>query len=149
MEKLIMERRAYDNKYLHRDFHASTDNAIAYIAENFGEKALDNYLLQYVNSRYDVMTLAQLEQYFIDLFEKEEASDALTTILTDNKLNVKIGYCPALSYLNANGGASEWYHKTTTTMYPYLADKCGLGFELVSYDKNTGKAEFNFLKLEK
>ena len=149
MEKLTMERRAYDNKYLHRDFHASTDNAIAYIAENFGEKALDDYLLRYVDTRYSAMTLSELNEYFKELYLKEEAEDALETKLLEDKLKIKIKYCPALKYLNANGGASKWYYKTTTVMYPYLANKCNLGFELIFYDKETGEAEFIFFDLEK
>ena len=148
MEKLTMERRAYDNKYLHRDFHASMDNAIAYIADTFGESALDEYLARYVDTRYSIMTLSQLEQYFRDIYEKEEAQNVLETKLSGGKLTVNIERSPALDYLNANGGASKWYAKTTTTMYPLLAEKCGLGFDLSFYDEKTGRAQFTFFKPE-
>lgn len=148
MKKLVMERRAYDNKYLHRDFHASTNNAIAYIAQNFGQEALDRYIERYVQSRYQVMTLAELERYFTDLYTAEEALDALETELNDQKLVVRILYCPALKYLNETGEDAKWYHKTTTVMYPALAKKCNLEFELVFYDEKTGKAEFVFFNGE-
>lgn len=149
MENLVMERRAYDNKYLHRDFHATMDNALAYLGDHFGEEALDRYFERYVESRYPVMTLKELEQYFTDIYAAEEASDALTTQLSANRLVIKISYCPGLRYLNANGGASKWYYKSTTALYPALAKKCALQFRLISYDKLTGEAEFVFEEGEK
>lgn len=144
MEKLVMERRAYDNKYLHRDFHATLDIGMAYVGEHFGEERLDQYLAQYVKTRYNPMSLQELENYFISIYRAEEAEDALQTTLQDNKLSVKIAWCPGLKYLNAHGGASCWYYKTTTVLYDELAKKCGLEFHLISYDKETGKAEFEF-----
>ena len=144
MEKLVMERRAYDNKYLHRDFHATLDIGIAYLGDRFGEEQVDRYLAQYVQSRYQAMTLQELKDYFVALYTAEEAEDALQTELQGNVLNVKIAHCPGLDYLNAHGGASKWYHKTTSVLYGELAKKCGLQFNLISYDKATGKAEFEF-----
>lgn len=144
MEKMVMERRAYDNKYLHRDFHATMDIGIAYLADTYGEAVLDQYLTRYVQTRYQPMTLAQLNQYFLDIYKAEEAQDALQTCLTDHKLAVKVSYCPALKYLNAHGGASKWNHKTTTVMYPALAELCGLKFHLIVFDEATGAAEFEF-----
>lgn len=144
MEKLVMERRAYDNKYLHRDFHATLDIGMAYIGDRFGEAQLDAYLTQYVQTRYQSMTLQELEAYFVSIYKAEEAEAALHTTLHDNKLTVKIDWCPGLQYLNAHGGASKWYYKTTTVLYPELAKKCNLNFKLICYEKDTGKAEFEF-----
>ena len=40
----VMDRRAADNKYLHRDFHISNDLGAAYIAEKYGPEGVDEYL---------------------------------------------------------------------------------------------------------
>lgn len=146
MEKLVMERRAYDNKYLHRDFHATMDIGIAYLGDRFGEEALDRFLVQYVQTRYKPMSLRELETYFLDIYKAEEAEDALQTCVKDGKLAVKVAYCPALQYLNAHGGASKWNHKTTTVMYPALAELCGLKFQLIAFNEDTGAAEFAFME---
>ncbi len=146
MENLVMERRAYDNKYLHRDFHATMDIGIAYLGDHYGEKVLDQYLTRYVQKRYKKMTLQELEKYFIDIYTAEEAEDGLQTCLAEGKLTVKVAYCPALQYLNAHGGASKWNHKTTTVMYPALAELCGLKFQLIAFDEATGAAEFEFVE---
>lgn len=148
MEKLVMERRAYDNKYLHRDFHATLDIGMAYLGDRFGEEQVDRYLAQYVQVHYTPMTLRELENYFVAIYKAEEAEDALKTELKRNILHVKIAWCPGLRYLNAHGGASKWYDKTTSVLYAELAKKCGLEFKLISYDKATGKAEFEFLGKE-
>lgn len=146
MENLVMERRAYDNKYLHRDFHATMDIGIAYLGDHYGEEVLDRYLIRYVQNRYKPMSLQELEKYFRDIYKAEEAEDALQTCRTAGKLTVKVAYCPALQYLNAHGGASKWNHKTTTVMYPALAELCGLKFCLISFEEATGKAEFEFVE---
>lgn len=148
MEKLAMERRAYDNKYLHRDFHATLDIGIAYLGDRYGEEQVDRYLAQYVHTRYQPMTLQELEDYFVSVYRAEDAEDALQTELQGNVLNVKIAHCPGLDYLNNHGGASKWYGKTTSVLYAELAKKCGLEFNLISYDKTTGKAEFEFVGKE-
>lgn len=146
MEKLTMERRAYDNKYLHRDFHATMDIGIAYLGDVYGEEAVDRYLVRYVKSRYKPMSLEELQKYFQDIYKAEEAEDALQTALRDGKLTVKISHCPALDYLNAHGGTSKWNHKTTTVMYPALAELCGLKFQLIAFDAANGAAEFEFME---
>ena len=146
MESLIMERRAYDNKYLHRDFHATMDIGIAYLGDHFGEEMLDRFLVQYVQTRYQPMSLKELEEYLWDIYRAEEAEDALQTCVKDGKLAVKVAYCPALQYLNANGGASKWNHKTTTVMYPALAELCGLKFHRIAFNEVTGEAEFEFME---
>lgn len=146
MDNLVMERRAYDNKYLHRDFHATMDIGIAYLGEHFGEAAVDRFLVRYVQARYKPMSLQELETYFVDIYKAEEAEDTLHTCLTDGKLAIKVGYCPALQYLNAHGGASKWNHKLTTALYPALADLCGLKFRLIAFDAETGEAEFEFVE---
>lgn len=148
MEKLVMERRAYDNKYLHRDFHATLDIGMAYLGDRFGEEQVDRYIAQYVETRYQPMTLQELQDYFIAIYKAEEAEDALVTTLQENRLVVDIAWCPGLRYLNAHGGASKWYYKTTTVLYYQLAKRCGLEFKLYAYDPASGKAKFEFWSKE-
>lgn len=148
MEKLVMERRAYDNKYLHRDFHATLDIGIAYVGDHFGEDQVDAYIAQYVKTRYQPMTLQELQEYFIKIYKAEEAEDALHTTLQDKELTVKIDWCPGLQYLNAHGGASRWFYKTTAVLYAELAKLCGFSFKMGSYDPAVGKTDFVFTETE-
>ena len=55
MEKLHIERKASDNKYLHKDFHISADIGITYVGENYGDRAVKDYLTQYTKSFYKLL----------------------------------------------------------------------------------------------
>lgn len=150
MAKQVMERKAADNKYLHRDFHVSLDLGITYLGEHFGVDAIDAYLKQYAHAFYKKMSLAQLQQYFLDLYTAEEAPELLQTNLTDTSLTIQISECPAIRYMHSIGHEiSPWYEKTTSVLYEELAAICGFGFELNEYDKDTGRACFVFRRVEK
>ena len=149
MELLHMRRHADDNEYLHKDFHASIDNAIAYIGDTFGEEALLDYLRQYVYSRYNPMTLSELSEYFKSIYAAEHYEDKLCLCPADKMLTVKIDSCPGIAYFHLiNTEPSKWYSYTTTAMYKYLAELCNMDFSLAYYDEKTGKAEFSFTEKE-
>lgn len=140
-----MERRASDNKYLHKDFHVSLDLGIAYVGDRYGEDAVKEYLTDYVKSFYSKMTLEELEKYLKDIYEAENASDVLTTNLENGILSVEISKCPAIEFMRSSGHEpSRYYSHTTKTLYSVLAEMCGFEFCLLEYDERTGKASFKF-----
>ena len=147
MAVLNMRRHSDDNEYLHRDFHASIDNAIAYIGDNFGEDAVREYLAQYVGNRFRPMDLPGLKEYFESIYRAEHAENELSAELTGSYLKICIASCPGIGYFNSIGSEpSKWYKTTTTVLYDELAKLCGLDFELGFYDEKTGRAEFEFRK---
>ena len=150
MAKKIMERRASDNKYLHKDFHVSLDIGIEYIGRQFGAEAVDEYITQYARSFYKPMSLTQLQQYFQEIYEAEEASNVLKTVCTEDTLTLEISECPAIRFMRSTGHEpSEWYEKTTSVLYAVLADICGFTFELVQYDPKNGQSCFRFRRAVK
>ena len=147
MSVLTMRRHSDDNEYLHRDFHASIDNAIAYIGDNFGEQAVRDYLSRYVKSRYKKMSLEELRDYFTEIYKAEHFGDKLTTELSGDRLKIAVAACPGIDYFKSTGSKpSKWYGMTTTVLYDELAEHCGFDFRLDHYDDETGKAEFVFIK---
>ena len=154
MEKLHIERKAADNKYLHRDFHISADIGITYVGENYGDEAVREYLTQYTKSFYKLLAeevhtkgLIALKENFINVYKKEEWSEYLHTELTENELKVKIDKCPAITYMKSAGHTpSQWYKETTYTVYKVLAEMCGLGFTVNYYNEDNGRCEFTFSK---
>jgi hypothetical protein len=48
----VMDRRAGDNEYFHRDFHSSTNRGIRYLGEKYGETYIVDYLTQYTKHVY-------------------------------------------------------------------------------------------------
>ena len=154
MEKLHIERKAADNKYLHKDFHVSADIGITYVGENYGDDAVKDYLTQYALSFYKLLAeevkekgLIALRENFINVYKKEEWTEYLHTELTDNELKVKIDKCPAVTYMKSTGHTpSKWYKETTYTVYSVLAEMCGLNFAVNYYNEEDGSTEFEFAR---
>ena len=46
MSKQVMERRAFDNEYLHKDFHGALSAGIEYLHSHYGPQAVRDYLGQ-------------------------------------------------------------------------------------------------------
>ncbi len=80
----IMERKASDNKYLHKDFHVSMNMLLTYIYENFGKKELINYLSQYAEAFYKPLNQELLLiKYGVYCNLKVESKHARINLATD------------------------------------------------------------------
>ena len=152
MEKLFIEKKASDNKYLHRDFFVTGDIGIAYVGETYGDEAVREYLQQYARSYHKLLAeevkkngLVALKAYFESVYEKEEWSEYVTTELTAEMLTITVEKCPAVTYMKSIGHTpSKWYKETVYTVYKTLADMCGCGFEIVYYDETDGATKLSF-----
>ena len=156
-EHLIMERRAADNKYLHKDFHVTADIGIAYVGEHFGDSGVKEYMEQYARSFYSKLAgevrafgLVKIQEYLLEIFKREEREDFIETTLSEGELLVKIKRCPAIEFMRCEAGhtPSRWYGETTKTVYPVIAEMAGVGFELFSYDEEWGACEYRFFVME-
>lgn len=150
----IMDKRAADNKYLHRDFHVSGDQGLKYVGEKYGDNGVKEYLTRFAATYYSALVvkikekgLTALKEYIENKYEVEEAADAVKTTLTESGLLVEMKYCPAIAYMKRIGYTpSKWYVEETRTVNETIADKSDLGFELISYDTETGKAAYRFFR---
>jgi hypothetical protein len=148
----VMDRRASDNEYFHRDFHSSTNRGIRYLGETYGEGYIVDYLTQYAKHVYAHLNIREkgldaIEALIRDTYQKEKAEDALTITKTENGFAVEIAYCPAVKHLHSIGHeVNPWFHYTTTVVMDTLAKECGAHFKLLSYDADTGAARYTFTK---
>ena len=146
----IMDRRAGDNEYFHRDFHSSLNRGVRYLGEKYGAEAVRGYLTDYTDHVYAHLNVEEkgldaIEQLIADTYRKEKASDALTLTRTENGLAVKIAYCPAVRHLRATGReVSPWFAATTEVVMERLAEKAGCAFTMDAYDGETGAAAYHF-----
>jgi hypothetical protein len=153
-DTIIMDRKASDNEYFHKDFHSSLNMAIDYLAENYSIDVLEDYFDDYVSNVYqktiidiNARGLKAVEDKILDTYAKEKSIDAVETILNGNKLSVKVKYCPAVKHLLSTGRkVTKHFIYSTSLVMQKLADKTGLKFNMLSYDNETGKAEYEFIK---
>ena len=151
-DTLVMDRKAADNEYFHLDFHSSLNMGSHYVAEKFGKDELIAYLTRFTNNVYRPVLeaikekgLQAIADKITDTYTKEHALDVLTLDLTDKKLSIKVKECPAVKHLTGTGRTmSPWYVYTTTVVMEVLAKAGGYTFEMISYDPETGAAEYRF-----
>ena len=154
MAKKVMDVRASDNKYLHRDFHASADIGLRYIGEKYGDNGVREYLQTFARAYYRPLVTAVKERGLIALKEQiekvydvEEMPEVVHTCLSEHELVVTIDRCPAVTFFNQTGhNTSKWYIELTRTVNETIADQCDLGFELKAYAEETGAAHYRFFK---
>jgi hypothetical protein len=150
----VMDRKAADNKYLHRDFHVSGDIGVAYVGEKYGDNGVREYLRTFAERYYSPLVrqikergLQALEEQIRSVYDTEEAPDAVSTCLTEGELRVDISYCPAVRFMKSTGHEpSKWYVELTRTVNETIADNAGLGFEMYGYDPKDGSTSYRFFR---
>ena len=67
--------------------------------------------------------------------------------LTETALDVTVRYCPAVKHFKKREFVPhECFEMGTSVVYEVFAKDSGLGFEMISYDHDTGAAKFRFFK---
>ena len=148
----ILEIKASENEYFHRDFHSSMNMGIEYLGSKYGMDDVREYLTMYTKNVYckiiedaKARGVIAIEEKIRDTYEKEKCPDALTVTHEDGKMTVEIAYCPAVKHLLATGRkVSPWYRYTTEIVMEALASQCGLTFTMEAYDDATGAARYSF-----
>ena len=153
-DTVIMDRRAADNEYFHKDFHSSMNMGIHYVGEKYGIEGVREFLVQCTENVYgkvmkDIkeLGLKAIEKQILDTYKVEKSPEAVTTVLDEDKqtLQVTVQYCPAVKHLKETGRAvSKWYHFTTEVVMETFAKAGEYHFEMKFYDKESGACEYCF-----
>lgn len=154
MAREIMRRSASDNKYLHRDFHASLNLGLEYLRRRFGDESVREYLRQFALAFYAPLKQALREkgldavkEHYLQIFAVEEALDCLELASSAGELTVFVKRCPAVAHIRAGGAeVSPLFDETTNTVMKAVCEDTPYSFELVSYDAQTGASTQRFFK---
>ena len=154
MEK--MERKASDNKYLHKDFHVGLNFGIGYIAKLHGDDAVVEDLKEYAKVFHKPLQedvkkrgFAALEDYFSKQYETEEAAGDITFESSEGELKIYIKKCPAITHIKKTGGEiAPMFVETTRTVNETIVEGTPYAFELISFDIETGASEQRFYEKE-
>ncbi|NLP09945.1 hypothetical protein GX408_06050 [bacterium] len=104
----IMDQRASDRDYLHKDFHGALADAVRYLDETYGYEATAEYLTQVGRTCYAPLIdklkqegLPALEKHLLSVFTRE---DGRFSIRWENgDLVLEVYQCPAISHLVRTG----------------------------------------------
>ena len=101
----VLECKASDNEYLHKDFHSGLCYAIRYVDDHFGPEATREYLQQVGETFYAPLTealraegLPALEKHWRAVFTKEQGSFSLA--YEGDALVLTVDECPAVAHLH-------------------------------------------------
>ncbi len=150
---LVMDRRAADNKYLHRDFHLYMNMGVDYLGRKFGGAVVDAYLARYAKGYLRPLAekirtegLPALQENIAATYAAEEAPEAVHLERRGNRLDVRVEWCPGVRHIrNRSEPVSPWYSRTTTAVMGTLAGETGLQFSMDAYHEQTGAAAYHFI----
>lgn len=151
--KVVVDMKAEDNRYLHRDFHLLGDLALKYCGERFGDAAVKAFLCEYAKQFYapeiqdfSKRGLIAVKEWLEKIYAAEEAEAVLHTKVSEDSLSVTVDESPAIAYMHTLGQKpSQYYVEETKTLYAAIADACNMGFELEYYQTN-GACKYKFFK---
>lgn len=140
----VFERRASENKYLHRDFHISMNMLMEYICDKFGEEALTEYLRTFSREFHKQRKknlvengLEVLRDYFEKVYADEEWDIEIT--IADGELKLMQKACPGISHIRKNGFSPiPQYIETYTTVYEELCRETPFEYEMLDFNNDTG-----------
>lgn len=154
-ERLVMDVKASDNEYFHRDFHISGKRGLEYVGQKYGDGAVREYLTRFTRAYYAPLAervkkegLSALREHIEGIYRAEKALECVRCTLREGILSVKVSACPGVRYICQSGNdPTKWYRECTATVNRVLADMCGLRFELHAYDEETGEADYSFFAI--
>ena len=154
MENLVMDIKADDNKYLHKDFHVTGDNGLMYVGQKYGDNGVREYLYKFTKAFYKPLFdaykkdgLKALMEHQQKLYEAEEMPEVFHAELTEDRLTVTVDKCPAVTFMKEhNYTPSRWYIELTRTVNMAIADELDLGFSLEYYHEEDGACKYSYFR---
>jgi len=147
----VLDCRASDNKYLHKNFHGALCYAVKYLDENYGPEATTEYLEQVGRTCFSPLTeqlskegLPALEKHWRDIFAKEDGEfsvhyESQTLVLT-------VDECPAITHLEkTNQLVTDRYCETTVVVNETICREAGYRC-FCEYEPGKGKCIQKFWK---
>lgn len=144
MNRQIMDRKASDNEYLHRDFHGAMSCAVEYLHINYGEDAAREYLRKFTRTFYAALTenikargIIALREHFEKLYGIEGGEVEITS--TEDELVIHVFKCPAVIHLHENNRpVAALFYETTRTVNEALCEGTVFKAEFLEYNDSTG-----------
>ena len=150
MGKEVMDRRASDNEYLHKDFHLGLNGGIEYVRLNYGEQAVRDYLRQFATVFYAPLKeelkergLAAIRDHVKKTYTLEGGK--IDIDFAEDAMVVSVEACPAVMHIRSLGCEPDpLFHETTATVNKVICEGSDFEFELQEYEPETGRSVQRF-----
>jgi len=150
MPKQVMNRKASDNPYLHRDFHGALSCGIEYLHTRYGEEAVRKYLREFAGAFYAPLRqrmktdgLAAIREHYEQIFREEEGKVQFKG--SDTSLTITVKACPAITHMRKRGlPVARMYCETTRVMNEVMCEGSSFEAQLCNCDPERGTCEQRF-----
>ncbi len=150
----VMERKASDNKYLHKDFHLALNLLMNYLYTNFGKDALVRYLQQFSREYHRPLidelksgNLNALAGYLRDIYMKEEWP--VNIYSDENRIELSQEACPAMTFIIQKGEKPcPFYFETYRTVYETMCENTPFEYKLEYFNDESGACKQFFIRKE-
>ena len=150
----VMERRAADNKYLHKDFHLALNLLLTYIFDNFGKDAMTDYLRNFARVYYSPLNQGIksgdkeiLVNHFKNIYEKEEWPVEITS--DNNTIVITQQACPGISHILKKGmKPCPYYRETYNTVNQTICMNTPFEYIMEYFNDETGACKQKFIRRE-
>ena len=148
----VLDCKASDNQYLHKDFHGGLCYAIKYLDEKYGPDATTEYLQQVGRTYFGPLSeqlkregLTALEEHWRRIFDLEGGDYTLE--YEDDTLVLTVSSCPAVCHLKERDLLfTERFCETTKVVNDTICQAAGYGCSC-EYEPGKGKCVQKFWKL--
>lgn len=152
-KKEVLDFKASENEYLHRDFHGALCYAIKYLDDTYGTAVTTEYLEQVGRTVYMPLIeslrsegLGALERHWKEIFEKETGKFAVS--YDNDTLVLKVTECPAISHLKKiNQLFTSRYCQTTVVVNQTICKEAGFACSC-AYEPGEGKCVQKFWQVK-
>ena len=150
-EPKVMNRKVYDNEYLHKDFHGGLCYGVKYLEDNYGPEGLREYLQQVGRTFFKPLSealkkqgLSALEKHWQDVFSKEGGKFSLK--YEGDVLVLKVDECPAVSHIKKTGQFfTERFCEITVVVNETVCSEAGYSCSC-EYEPGEGRCVQKFWK---
>ncbi|MCD6598152.1 MAG: hypothetical protein J7L04_10710 [Bacteroidales bacterium] len=150
--KQIIEQKAADNTYYHKDFHIALNYGIDYLHKSFGEDSVREYLVQFANVYFAPLKkalrgkgLLVIKEHYKNIYKIENAEFNIN--ISHNELLIHLSESPAVMYIKENGhNISSLYRETVTTVNKEICRNTPYDCKLVEYNDENGAYQIQFFK---
>ena len=147
----VLDCKARDHDYLHRDFHGALCYGIKYLDDHYGPEATAEYLRQLAHNCYGPVIaqlkregLKALEKHWRELFTREGGK--FTLEYQEDVLVLTIQECPAILHLKAiNQLFTTRYCQTTVVVNEAICAEAGFQCSC-EYEPGAGRCVQKFWK---
>lgn len=145
-----MRCKASDNVYQHKDFHGALNLALEHVRRHFGPDGVRCYLRQYAKAFHAPLTrdlrrrgLVALKEYFQKIYALEDT--VIRIDCSKDELRLETDFCPAVKHVHKMGQTvSPLFKETERAVQGAICEGTPFAYELVSYDKKTGRSVQRF-----